>query len=186
MRTYKRKTTRCSYTTEDLKNAAKAVNDEGKSINAAAKEFGIKRMTLTRFLKKLNEDGDSSMGYATPRQVFSPTQEDSLKKYLLQMASIFYGYSPKDVRRLAYECAIKFGITISPSWTANKMAGKEWLTMFLKRNLELSIRKPEPTSLGGATSFNKQNVQVFFEKLAEVMDRYGFNAADIWNNLVLP
>ncbi|CAG5029138.1 unnamed protein product, partial [Parnassius apollo] len=56
MRTYKRKTTRCSYTTEDLKNAAKAVNDEGKSVNAAAKEFGIKRMILTRFLKKLNEE----------------------------------------------------------------------------------------------------------------------------------
>lgn len=145
MRTYKRKTTRCFYTTEDLKNAAKAVNDEEKSVNAAAKEFGIKRMTLTRFLKKINEGGDSSMGYAKPRQVFSPTQEDSLKKYLLQMASIFYGYSPKDVRRLAYECAAKFGIEIPPSWTANKMAGKEWLTMFLKRNAELSIRKPEPT-----------------------------------------
>lgn len=181
MRTYKRKTTRCSYTTEDLKNAAKAVNDERKSVNAAAKEFGIKRMTLTRFLKKLNEGGDSSMGYATPRQVFSHTQEDSLKKYLLQMASIFYGYSPKDVRRLAYECAAKFSIEIPPSWTANKMAGKEWLTMFLKRNPELSIRKPEPTSLGRATSFNAQNVKVFFEKLADVMDRYGFTAADIWN-----
>lgn len=125
MRTYRRKTTRCSYTTEDLKNAAKAVNDEDKSVNAAAKEFGIKWMTLTRFLKKINEGGDSSMGYAKPRQVFSPTQEDSLKKYLLQMESIFYGYSPKDVRRLAYECAAKFGIEIPPSWTANKMAGKE-------------------------------------------------------------
>ncbi|KAJ8728917.1 hypothetical protein PYW07_006613 [Mythimna separata] len=176
-----RKTTRCSYTTEDLQNAAKAVKDEGKSVNATAKEFSIKRMTFSRYLKKLNEGGDSSMSYATPRQVFSSTQEDSLKKYLLQMASIFYGYSPKDVRRLAYECANKFEIEIPPSWTANKMAGKEWLTMFLKRNLELSIRKPEPTSLGRATSFNAQNVKVFFEKLAEIMDRYEFTAADIWN-----
>ncbi|XP_034936448.1 uncharacterized protein [Chelonus insularis] len=163
MRIYKSKTTRCSYATEDLKNAARAVNDGGKSVNAAANQFGIKRMTLTRFLKKLNEGGDLSMGYATLRQVFSSTQEDSLKKYLLQMASIFYGYSPKDVRRLAYECAAKFGIKIPPSWAANKMAGKEWLTMFLKRNPELSIRKPEPTSL------------------AEVIDRYGFTEADIWN-----
>ncbi|XP_014360249.2 uncharacterized protein LOC106712268 [Papilio machaon] len=182
MRTYKRKTTRCSYTTEDLKNAVKAVNDEGKSVNAAAKKFGIKRMTLTRFLKKLNEGGDSSMGYTTPRQIFSPTQEDSLKKYLLQMASIFYGYSPKDVRRLAYECAAKFDIKIPPSWTANKMAGKEWLSMFLKRNPELSIRKPKPTSHAShPKSLNAQNVKVFFEKLAEAMDRYGFTAADIWN-----
>lgn len=44
MRTYNRKTSRGSYTTQDLNDAAKAVNDEGKSVNAAAKEFGIKRM----------------------------------------------------------------------------------------------------------------------------------------------
>ena len=78
MRTYKRKTARGSYSTQDLNEAAKAVNNEGKSINAAAKEFGIQRMTLTRFLEKLkSEGGDVSMGYAKPRQVFSSTQEDS-------------------------------------------------------------------------------------------------------------
>lgn len=97
------------------------------------------------------------------------------------MVSIFYGYSPKAVRRLAYECAAKFGINMPSSWTANKIAGKEWVTMFLKRNPELSIRKPEPTSLGRATSFNAQNVIVFFDKLAEVMDKHGFSASDIWN-----
>ena len=42
MRTYKRKT----YTTQDLNDAAKAVNVEGKSVNAVAKKC-IKRMTLT-------------------------------------------------------------------------------------------------------------------------------------------
>ncbi|KAF2897536.1 hypothetical protein ILUMI_08639 [Ignelater luminosus] len=61
------------------------------------------------------------------------------------------------------------------------MAGKEWLTMFLKRNPELSIRKLKPTSFGRATSFNAQNVKVFFDKLAEVMDKYHFTASQIWN-----
>ncbi|KAK2577549.1 hypothetical protein KPH14_012889, partial [Odynerus spinipes] len=121
MRTYKRKTTRGSYSSQQLNDAATAVTNEGKSVNAAAKEFGIKRMTLTRFIKKLkSESGVSSMGYAAPRQIFSSIQEDSLKKYLLQMASIFYGYSPKDTRRLAYECAVNFGIKIPATWTANK------------------------------------------------------------------
>ncbi|KAF2880787.1 hypothetical protein ILUMI_25385 [Ignelater luminosus] len=111
-------------------NAAKAVMNEGKSVNAAAKEFDIKRMTLTRFIKKLkSESGTPPMGYAAPSQAFSSEQKDFLKKYLLQMASIFYGYSPKDVRCHAYECAVAFGIKIPVTWTTNKMAKKEWLMM---------------------------------------------------------
>lgn len=62
MRTYKRKISRGSYSTQQLNDAAKAVK-EGKSVNAAIKEFDIKRMPLTRFMKKLeSEDGVSSMG----------------------------------------------------------------------------------------------------------------------------
>lgn len=182
MRTYKRKTSRGSASSQQLNDAAKAVMKERKSVNAASKEYNVKRMTLTRYLAKLTSDGVTpSMGYKAPRKVFSEDQEKSLKDYLLQMASIFYGYSPKDVRRLAYECAVKYNIKIPATWTTNKMAGKEWLRNFLKRNQELSIRKPEPTSLGRATSFNALNVRLFFDKLAEVMDKYKFTASQIWN-----
>ncbi|XP_047129342.1 uncharacterized protein LOC124809333 [Hydra vulgaris] len=97
------------------------------------------------------------------------------------MASIFYSYTPKDVRSLAYECALQYKIKIPGSWTVNKMARKEWMTSFLKRNPQLSIRKPEATSLGRATSLNAANVKVFFDKLGEVMDIYKFSASQIWN-----
>lgn len=63
------------------------------------------------------------------------------------MAAIFFGYSPKDVRRFTYEW----------TWTLSKMAEEDWLTGFLKRNSKLSIRKPEATSMGRATSFNGEN-----------------------------
>ena len=77
------------------------------------------------------------------------------------MASIFYGYTPKDVSCLVYECAVQYKIKVPESWIENKMTGKEWVTSFLKRNSELSIRKPEATSLGRAISFNTENVKVF-------------------------
>ena len=71
-----------------------------KSVSAAAKEFNIKRMKLTRYISKLNSGGSPSMGYSKPRLIFPQVQENSLKNYLLQMASTFYGYTPKDVRCL--------------------------------------------------------------------------------------
>ncbi|KAK0074995.1 hypothetical protein PV325_007517 [Microctonus aethiopoides] len=62
-----------------LNDTAKAIN-EGKSVNTAAKDFGIKRMTFMRFMKKLESNGGVIlMDYAAPRQVFSPMQEN-LKK----------------------------------------------------------------------------------------------------------
>ena len=48
---------------------------------------------------------------------------------------------------------------------------------FFKRNLKLSVRKPEVTSLGRAT-FNPENVKVFYDKLGDI---YEFNASQIWN-----
>ena len=59
------------------------------------------------------------------------------------------------------------------------MAGKELMTCFLIRTLKLSIRKPKATSLGRATSFNTENVKLFYDKLGEVMDIYKFNASQI-------
>jgi len=182
MRTYKRKTNRgASATQEQLQAAANAILKEGKSIRAAANEFHIPRMTLTRYMEKLKSQEHVTMGYTAPRQVFNINQKKILKDYLLKASAIFYGLTPKNVRSLAYHCAAKFDIKYPNSWKTEEMTGKDWLTAFLKRNLQLSIRKPEATSLGRATSFNKANVNMFFDKLATVLDRHNFTASCIWN-----
>lgn len=180
MRTYKRKTNRAFATQEQLQRAANAVLNNEMHVRAAAIKFGIPRMTLTRFIEKLKSQKHPRMGYATPRKVFDTEQEKILKD-LLKTSAIYYGLTPKNVCSLAYDCAIKFNIKFPNSWKTNKMAGKDWLTAFLKRNPKLSIRKPEATSLGRATSFNKTNVGRFFDKLAAVLDRHKFTVSTIWN-----
>lgn len=61
------------------------------------------------------------------------------------------------------------------------MAGLDWMRAFMKRRPELSIRKPKPTSLARAMTFNKFNVASFFGKLKELMDKYHFATQNIYN-----
>ncbi|XP_041353350.1 uncharacterized protein LOC121371487 isoform X1 [Gigantopelta aegis] len=92
-----------------------------------------------------------------------------------------YGLTPMQCRMLAYQYAMAVGIDCPQSWSANKAAGPDWFSAFLKRYPHLSLRRPEATSLSRATSFNRHNVGLFFSNLDDVMKRYKFAAADIHN-----
>lgn len=43
-------------------------------------------------------------------------------------------------------------------WNDSQIASEDWLRGFMSRHKDLSVRKPESTSLSRATSFNKTNV----------------------------
>ncbi|GBN33652.1 hypothetical protein AVEN_250682-1 [Araneus ventricosus] len=101
-------------------------------------------------------------GYAKPRQIFECKQEDMLQQYLMKASDIYFGLSPKEVKRFAYTYAVACKINIPKSWTEHEMAGSDWLSAFLKRHPKLSIRSPQATSISRATSFKEHNVDLFF------------------------
>lgn len=114
-------------------------------------------------------------------QILGEQAEASLVKYLLQCNDMYFGLSPKEVRGLAFDMAKKLEIKTPDSWQNSKMAGEDWLSGFLKRHKDISIRKPEATSLARATSFNRHNVGAFFGKLKIVLDRENIIPQNIYN-----
>ena len=72
-----------------------------------------------------------------------------------------YGLTTLDVRRLAYEIAVKTGVN-NPFNETTKMAGKDWLCGFFARHPDLSIKNPQTTSIARALGFNKARVNEFF------------------------
>ena len=104
-----------------------------------------------------------------------------LKDYFIKASKIHHGLSAKSSRELACQFAIKVNKFFPSNWEKNKSAGKDWLSGFLKRFPELSLRKPEATSLARATSLNKTNVSSFFDKLEECLKRAIYSPSDIYN-----
>ena len=72
-------------------------------------------------------------------------------------------------RELVYKYATAINKKIPDNWTEKKLASKDWLRGFFKRQPQLSIRTQEATSLSRATSF-KKNAGDFFENLKTVYE----------------
>lgn len=189
-RVHKRKTTRGLVPPGLMLRAAREVKSYNKSIRSVAKDFGINYRTLTRYCKKFTAEEISNMSVSTPstrtgyqknRQVFNDEQEAELENYLLLASSVYFGLSPKEVRKIAFQLAMSNKLEVPKSWESNQLAGADWFTSFLKRHPTLSIRTPEATSLARATSFNPHNVQNFFDNLESVIKRNNIQPHDIWN-----
>ncbi|XP_030754595.1 uncharacterized protein LOC115881307 [Sitophilus oryzae] len=101
------------------------------------------------------------------------------KIYLSLPARLHYGLTKTEVRTLAYQYAIANNKPHPSSWDQNKIAGKEWLRQYLRRHGDLSLRKPESTSLARSTSFNAANVASFFRNYKKGLSRGNFTPENL-------
>jgi len=145
------------WSQENMQRAIDDVIKDKLPIKTAADKYEVDRSSLRRRLCAIRKGdlletkayGKSSM------KVFSKHEELQLKEYLVHASKMGYDLSTNKLRTLAYEFALKLEKKLPHSrrgrpnpWMLNKEAGKDWQRAFLKRHPDLSIRKPEPTSIG--------------------------------------
>ena len=94
-----------NWTTENMKLAIKATNENPMGYLKASKVYNVPKSTLRRHLKGTNthaKGGEKHLG----RQVDLPAHiEQQVVQHVLELESRFYGITPLALRRLAYQIA---------------------------------------------------------------------------------
>jgi len=179
VRQYKRKK-ESGFTEDDMEKAIAAVSGKEMSLRKAAEVYGVKHTALFYRLKKQPREQVFSSKH-TFRQVFNQSQELMLVNYILTCSKLQYGLSYKNLRVLAFDYAKALTIKYPPSWDAKQMAGLDWVQGFMKRHTNLSLRRPENTSMSRVTAFNQTAVTEFQDNLVRCFEKYNFPAHKIFN-----
>lgn len=171
---YKRKSTQGSWSEILMENAIREVAELKKNIKSTAAKYGIPRATLQRHLKT----GSSKKKLGRFTTVFSEEQELELLNYVFEMDSVFYGLSKEEFLKLVFQYAEKNRISHP---FKNGIAGRDWYKGFVARHPDLTLRKPEPTSIARARGFNKPQVYRFFDLLEHQIQKHGIDATRLYN-----
>lgn len=158
-----------------IEEARKLIAD-GKSKRQTAEQLGMPESTLRKRLQK--ETVAQSLGRY--RCTFTPQMELEFLDYALSLDAMFFGITAKNIRRLAFDFAEKNKIPHQFNKQL-QIAGKDWLTGFMKRHPSLSLRQPTSTSIARAMGFNKPQVERFYKNLSDLYDKYHLQAHKIFN-----
>ncbi|XP_072381731.1 uncharacterized protein [Diabrotica undecimpunctata] len=165
--------------------AIRQMLEDNMGYRKASKLYAIPQTTLERKVKEAREKGLSSKEAAEKRlgrfkTVFSEAQGNELVDYILYLEEILFGLSLTDLRKLAFDLAVKNHIPHVFN-EDKKMAGKHWLYGFLRRQPQLALRNPEKNSLARAKDFNRAAAKKFFDLLESLYTQNNLSPNDIYN-----
>ncbi|KAJ4430627.1 hypothetical protein ANN_19216 [Periplaneta americana] len=164
-----------------MKEAILSVRSGQMGYLRAAKTYGVPKGTLEKHVKNRDKTAEEILKMRSGRKpVLPPELENMLVKYCLQMDERFFGLRVSDMKRMAFELAIRNGL--QHPFNPNKgSAGKKWFRLFLKRHPNLSLRTPQGVSAARIKSFNPKNVAVFFDIYERELEKVKFNGHRIYN-----
>lgn len=157
-----------------MARAIKEVNEKHGSIKSIAIKYGIPRTTLRRHLKT----GSAKKKLGRFTTVFALQQEEELLEYVFHMDNLFFGLTKEDFLQLVFQYAEANNI---PHPFKNGTAGHDFYKGFIMRHPDLSLRRPEPTSIARARGFNRSQVYRFFDLLEAEIEKHQIDAMRLYN-----
>jgi len=152
------------------------LNNGAMSYGEASKMYNIPKSTLFRHRTNPNLKNKGR------QPVFDATFELELAKHIKLFDDHLFGLSVADIRKLAYQTAIRNKIPHRFN-DETQMAGKRWVTGFLSRpaGKRLALRQPECLSMNRFRSFTKENCTKFFDILIELTETHQLDGSRIYN-----
>jgi len=150
-------------------------------LKKACRQYSVPRATLQRRYKSnLDTTKAASKGLGSRDNVFDLEMEQELVSHVKTMEGMLFGFTPKRLRRLAYQLAKSNNIHHRFNMD-KKEAGKEWYRGFMSRHPDLSLCTPEATSAARAQGFNPVSVGKFFDLLEKLQNQYNFTPDKVFN-----
>ncbi|XP_030751325.1 uncharacterized protein LOC115878847 [Sitophilus oryzae] len=175
---YNRKTDRGSWSLEDMTRAINAVKTKSMGIRKASRTYHVPYSTLQDRLKGKVNQNNKKLGRHV---VLNPAQEGELCNHIIKMSKLFFGLSRLQVKKIAFQYANANNIPNNFN-KDKKICGNDWYYGILKRHPNISLRKPESTSLNRVKGFNKKEVEFIFLLIClKVFEDYNFPANRIYN-----
>lgn len=85
---------------ELMRRAANMVLEENLTVRQVARNLDVCHVTLHRYIKKIQNGQSPKMGYNPHTRVLSVEQEEAFLKYIQLSAAIYFGLTPKEIRKL--------------------------------------------------------------------------------------
>lgn len=146
------------YSKDNLEKAVESVKNKSSSIYAAAKKFGVPESTIRDAIKKRY---NQKVGRV---QILTEEEESELAKWILDCSAMGDPKMKFEVLEAASE--ILSNSENDDRKFKNEKPTNSWFRGFMKRNPEISLRKPESiTRASGLVS--RKNIESFFDSVSD-------------------
>ncbi|KAJ4427599.1 hypothetical protein ANN_25247 [Periplaneta americana] len=167
---------------DSMKQAVENMLTGQLSIRKAAEMYKIPKSTLIDRVSAVKRGKEITFTPALGRfkPMFNAEFEGVLLDHVKDLSDRLLPLTRKEFLNLAFQLAETLKIPDQFN-RDKKTAGKQFYYDSMNRHPNLSLRTPESTSLNRSIGFNKPEVNRFFKRLTNLMEKYEFTPYKIYN-----